>query len=440
MGITKDRGRWYWVKRVPKRFEGLVVGSDGKPVKQVRQALHTDSETEARAKAAQIEAARLAEWEALRAGDAGQARAHYEAARELAQHRGFRYVPMDSLAGGDLADLLSRVLSLAEGGKLTASPQAAEAVLGAVPEALPDLAQVLEDYFTLTRARHVKKSPAQKARWEKQRRRVVRHFLEVVAPRDAHGAPIAPAVDRITRADALKFRAAWVAKVESGMAPNTANREIGILAEIFKTWNDRHAAGLENPFTRLSIEGEARPEKPAFSRDFVAQKLLAPGALSGLNTEARDILLILVNTGLRPSEVTDAPLSDFVLDADIPFLRVAAHGRELKVAHTARDIPLLGVSLAAATRVVAAGGVKRYAHKASGWSALVNKYLGNNGLKETPAHTAYSLRHYVENALLASGADDRVRADILGHKYARPKYGDGGALPARRAALARIAL
>lgn len=440
MGVTKDRGRWYWVKRVPRRFAGLVRGTDGKPVKQVRQALHTDSETEARAKAAQIEAARLAEWECLRAGDTGQARRHYEAARDLAEHRGFSYVPMGTLASGDLSDLLARVLSLADGATLSASPETAEAVLGAVPESLPDLEQVLEDYFDLTRARHLKKSAPQRDRWEKQRRRVVRHFLEVAAPKDSRGKPVAPSINRITRADALKLRAHWVRRVEGGMAPNTANREIGILSEIFKTWNERHAAALENPFTRLTIEGEARPEKPAYSRDFVAGQILAPGALDRLNAEACDILLILVNTGLRPSEVTEAPLADFVLDADIPFLRVAAHGRELKVSHTAREIPLLGVSFTAAKRIASAGGPVRYAHKASTWSALVNKYLSNNSLKESPAHTAYSLRHYVENALLASGADDRVRADILGHKYARPKYGDGGALPARRDALAMIAL
>jgi integrase len=70
----------------------------------------------------------------------------------------------------------------------------------------------------------------------------------------------------------------------------------------------------------------------------------------------------------------------------------------------------------------------------------VNKFLANNGLKETPDHTAYSLRHYVEDMLLSVGVDDRVRADILGHKYQRPVYGFGGGLPMRRDALAKIAL
>lgn len=120
-------------------------------------------------------------------------------------------------------------------------------------------------------------------------------------------------------------------------------------------------------------------------------------------------------------------------------MKVAPNGRELKVLHARRDVPLIGVSLEAARRIVARGGILRYKDKASSWSALVNKYMTNNNLRETPRHTAYSLRYYVEDALLAAGVDDRVRADILGHKYNRPNYGDGGGLAGRRAALSKIA-
>ena len=147
-----------------------------------------------------------------------------------------------------------------------------------------------------------------------------------------------------------------------------------------------------------------------------------------------------INTGLRPSEITGAPLEDFEVTHNIPFMRVAQNGRKIKVAHTEQDIPLLGVSLEAARRIVARGGIQRYQHKADSWSAAVNKYLKTNGLRETPKHVAYSVRYYIENALLAANVDDRVRADLLGHEYRRPSYGDGGALAGRRAALELIAL
>jgi len=55
-------------------------------------------------------------------------------------------------------------------------------------------------------------------------------------------------------------------------------------------------------------------------------------------------------------------------------------------------------------------------------------------------HTCYSLRHYVEDALLAAGVDERVRADILGHKVNRPRYGEGGGLKMRLDALNKIAI
>ncbi|MEM7721729.1 MAG: DUF6538 domain-containing protein [Pseudomonadota bacterium] len=432
MGIVNDRGRYYWVKRVPKRFAGLVLGQDGKPVTQVRQALHTDSAAEAQAKAAQVEAARIAEWEALAAGDSKSAYSHYQAARKLAQAHGFSYRPVEDLATDDTRAIIDRLLSLVENGNLTASDARIDAVLGAVPAVMPTLSQVKGEYYDLTKTRHLQKSESQLHRWRLPRDRAVKNFITVVEED--------PPVDMITRAHALQFRAWWSERVEKGRKIESANKDFGHLSEIFGTWAKLTDHDIPNPFDGLRLEGKDVRNRPSFSRAWVADKLLAPGAFDALNDEARDVFMMLINTGLRPSEVTDAPVDDFHLDHNVPHFSVAAHGRELKVAHTARDIPLLGVSLEAARRIVARGGIQKYRHKANGWSALVNKYLANNDLKESPDHVIYSLRHYVEDALLAAKVDDRVRADILGHKYHRPSYGDGGALIGRRDALALIAL
>lgn len=439
MGIINDRGRYYWVKRVPKRFAGLVRGADGQPVSQVRQALHTDSLPEAKIKAAQVEAARLAEWEAMAAGDGASARKHYEAARKLAQARGFPYQPMPALTEGDISDLVTRVLSLSENGTLAASPAATEAVLGALPEVLPTLKEVRDEYYERTKTRHLKKSDMQRRKWRQKRDRAVRNFLDVVVPGPDPEAKDLP-LEEVTRANALKFRDWWQAKVESGLKIDTANKDLSHLSEMLRTWAKLTDTPLDDPFAGLRLEGKDESEKLAFSQEWVKSRILASGALDRLNDEARDVFLITLNTGLRPSEVTDAPLEDFEVTANVPFLRVAPNGRELKVAHTKRDIPLLGVALEAAHRIVKRGGIQRYRHKAGSWSACVNKFLAENGLKETPKHTAYSVRHYVENALLAAKVDDRVRADILGHKYHRPSYGDGGALKGRAEALELIAL
>lgn len=316
----------------------------------------------------------------------------------------------------------------------------ADAVLGLVEPVQPGLREVLEEYVALTRTRHLRKSEAQRHKWLLPRKRAVANFLAVVSVKGPDGQPKDLPVDKISRADALRFRAWWSARVEAGHKLETANKDFGHLARILGTWTKLTDTALDNPFRGLRLEGKDGGRTPPFSRHWVEARLLAPGAFDGLNDEARDVFLMMVNTGLRPSEITDAPVADFLLDAEIPHFRVTANGRELKVAHTSRDIPLLGVSLEAARRIVARGGTTRYRYKAGTWSALVNKYLANNGLKETPAHVAYSLRHYVEDALLAASVDDRVRADILGHKYQRPNYGIGGGLTARQQALRKIAL
>ncbi len=440
MSVVNDRGRYYWVKRVPKRFLGLVLGRNGTPVTQVRQALHTDSLAEAKSKAAQIEALRLAEWEAMSSGAFGSAREHYRMAQQLARARGYSYVPLPTLVEQEPMELAKRLLAVS--GEKLARREVAQAVLGTVPAAFPSLLELRDEYFELTSTRHTKKTPAQLRRWRLPRERAVRNFLGVIAPRDARGNPVPPEVDKITREDALAFRKWWTDRVSDGMSVASANKDFSHLSEMWNTWTDLKQVELGNPFAKLrfQVKGRNKTTTPAFSRKWVVERILVDGALGGLNEEARDVFLMTINTGLRPSEITDAPLEDFEVRHEVPHIRVRENGREIKVAHTERDIPLTGVSLAAALRIVERGGILRYRHKANSWSAVVNKYLTNNGLRETPKHVAYSMRHYVEDALLAADVSDRVRADILGHEYKRPSYGTGGALAGRLKALQLIAL
>ncbi len=442
MGITCDRGRWYWVKRIPNRFYGLVLGADGKPVKQVRQALHTADRLEAQIRGSQIEVERLAEWEALAAGNTDSAKRHYEAAQGLARARGYSYRLMSEMANSDPKELAERILSVS--GSSHSSRAAARALVGTIDEVLPTLLEMRDDYFEMTKSRHLKKSERQYHRWKLPRNRAVKNFIDVVSQRDAQGRPVLVPIDHYTPDDTLKFRKWRAERLEAeGLDIETPNKDFGHLAEMFGTWAKLKKRDMPDPFAGLRFENRRNKNKtkhPPFSRSWVEGRLLADGALDGMNDEQRDIFLMTINTGVRPSEITDAPLSDFVLDGPVPFLRVAPHGRELKVAHTERDIPLLGISLEAAKRIVGRGGIERYAQNAGSWSAAANKYLRTNALKETPNHVAYSVRHYVEDELLAAGVDDRVRADILGHEYKRPSYGSGGALIGRHKALALIAL
>lgn len=438
MGLTLDRGRYDFVLNVPKHLFGKVRGKSGQPVRQVRQALRTADLSVAKRKAAELEELKYSEWQLLALGEDALAHEKYAAAKRMAENRGFDYVPAKLLLECSFQENLPRLRAAAGTLAAPASPEVTESLLGGIDIALPPLRIVLDEFVSLTRTKHMRKSDRQRHLWRLPRERAVANFEKAVPRRAKSG------IDRITREDALAFRAWWAKRVEAGEArAETANKDFGHLSQLFRTWCElKGHCDLDNPFTRLRFDRAIdRPiPRPAFTRAWVAQRLLKPGALDGLNPEAADALLVLVNTGLRPSEVLSCPVEDFCIEPPIPSLRVAPNGRELKQRHTARDVPLLGVSLWAAQRITARGGIDRYRHKATNWSNLVNAYLGTNGLKETPQHTAYSLRHYVEDALLAADIDDRVRADILGHKYKRPVYGSGGGLQMRRDALLKISL
>lgn len=102
----------------------------------------------------------------------------------------------------------------------------------------------------------------------------------------------------------LDFRAWWLDRIEAGeVEPSTANKDLVHLGDVLKTVVRMKRLGIVLPLDGLSFkEGEAG-QRPSFSPRWIKDKLLAPGALDGLNDEVRAILLVMVNTGARPSDV-----------------------------------------------------------------------------------------------------------------------------------------
>jgi len=164
---------------------------------------------------------------------------------------------------------------------------------------------------------------------------------------------------------------------------------------------------------------------------------LASGALGGLNTEARCIVLGMVNTGYRPSEGAALLGAHINLAAAVPHISIEADGRHLKSKHAKRVIPLTGVSLEAFRQCP--DGFPRYRDNPS-LSATVNKFMRENGLMETPGHTLYSMRHAFEDRMLAAGVDERIRRDLFGHSLGRERYGHGATLEHLQTIVQAIAL
>jgi len=116
-----------------------------------------------------------------------------------------------------------------------------------------------------------------------------------------------------------------------------------------------------------------------------------------------------------------------MLDAAIPHVVIAEReDRVLKTTYRERTIPLVGCSLWAAQQ--APNWFDRYRDKSDSASALINKVLRNAGLMPTPQHSIYGLRHTFQDRILAASAPDRLQADLMGHDFNRPVYGEGASL------------
>ena len=121
-------------------------------------------------------------------------------------------------------------------------------------------------------------------------------------------------LDQVDRDDMLYFRQWWMVRLAGGeVSANSANKEIGHLSSILQTVNEGKRLGLTLPIGKLALkEGEQRA-RPPFGDEWIRDKLLKPEAPAGLNSEARNILLTMVNTGARPSELPRSCLATSIL-------------------------------------------------------------------------------------------------------------------------------
>jgi integrase len=174
-----------------------------------------------------------------------------------------------------------------------------------------------------------------------------------------------------------------------------------------------------------------------FETEFIQEKLLATGALDDLNEDARYVLYVVSETGMRPSEVVNLQEDAIRLDTKIPYVKIQPDGRKLKTEDSEREIPLVGVALAAMT--LRPKRFPRYRDKSSSLSATVNKFLRVNGLRPTKDHSVYSLRHSFKDRLVAVGAPDSLINSLMGHKTYKPKYGKGPSLELKLKYLQQIA-
>jgi integrase len=319
-------------KRVPKRYETVESR------KVIWLSLHTDSMTEAERKGGPAWEQLVAGWEAKLAGDTSDADQRFAAAKDLAEARGFRYMRADKVAKLPTEELLARIAALPTS-KGTPDLLEAAALLGGASEPEITVTRALDLYWDLARDKTIGKSPDQRRKWKNPRKKAIKTFVDVVGDK---------AIAEIAGDDMLDFRAWWMDRIENeGLSPSSANKDLIHLGDVLKTVNRMKRLNLVLPLSDLSFkEGEQVP-RPPFSDSWINKRMLAAGALGGLNRDARCILLIMINTGARPSELAALTRAQIHLEANVPHISIEPVERQLKSANARRIIPLCGVSLEA---------------------------------------------------------------------------------------------
>ena len=433
MAIVRRNNTYHLVRRVPARFKSVEKRRD------VWFSLKTDSETEAKEKAPAVWAEALEGWEARLDGDTSDAEARFDAARRIAQRKGFRYLPAAQVAKLPLPELLDRIEATQDRtGRVNMTDAAA--LLGTAEPPEITVTGALELFWQIARARMIGKSEDQMRRWKNPRIKAVKNFVRVIGDR-----PIA----QITTDDMLDFKEWWTVRLENeGMTPNSANKDFTHFADVLDTVNKTKRLGLDIPLRGHAFKGgkTKKRKRGPFSTPWITGKILAPDALAGLDPAARMIVLLMVNTGARPSEPAGLMSHHIQLDGPIPLLSIEPEGRTLKNENSERKIPLVGVSLEAAREALSRAQSAGMAHVFPEYfgkdrvSYVVNRYFRDNGLLEGDSTTFYSLRHSFEDRMIEAGVLDRVRRDLFGHALQEERYGEGGGDEVRYRAVKAIAL
>ena len=185
------------------------------------------------------------------------------------------------------------------------------------------------------------------------------------------------------------------------------------------------------PFSALKIAGEGadsiHTEVPS-----VGKLRVLAAVLEAKDTPTALIAALMLETGPRIAEISGLKVSDVVLDAAVPYLRIRPNEwRDLKTEASQRDVPLVGLSLRAAQKAICQAGegealfpaYARYRGNDRA-SAAVNKFLKPYGI------TSHSFRHAMKDRLREAGCPMDIRDAIQGHanRNIAETYGKGHTL------------
>jgi integrase len=408
---------WQYRRRVPRHLAEFDKRSFVKESTKVRVA-HDPKGTHALKVALRIDHEIERYWSDLVQGRVSDARKNLKAAVKRAQLLGFVYHSHNEVRQLPLEERLERTDVLADKqDKGNLDDIDVTALLGGAAPAIT-LTQLVDTYEALdtVKLKIRNKNEHQKKIWRSVRDCAVQNLIEVVGNKD---------IKSLTRDDGKRFRAWWAEKIMADdLTTEGARKDVNALRVMIRdVCEDNELADLE-PFHKIKFKGSGGSREP-FAINFVRDVILKPGALDGIDDAVRDILLICIDTGARPSEVIFLPKADIHLRTNIPYIEIRdGGGREVKTNSAEREIPLVGVALEAMRRNP--HGFPQFHRRVKYVETAINERLRDlqtDVNEKERALTFYSIRHCFKDRLRATSAREEMIDALFGHANKKPKYG-----------------
>ena len=285
----------------------------------------------------------------------------------------------------------------------------------------PRVSQLIEEAERIASVSMANKSADQLRKWRAPKETAVAVFRKTI-----DGDPL---LSELTVTDVHPFRDHWQNRILADeVKVNTANRMMKHVSGLYANIANHYHFEARNPFHGILFKNADDASRPPYDTDYIQAQFLAEGMFEDLNPEARRVIYLMIETGVRPSEACGLHRRAIHLDAPIPYISVTTETRDTKTRGSVRDIPLVGAALMAMK--LQRDGFPRYADKPNQLTTLIGAALSARKLKPTPKHSLYSLRHSLMDRLRSVGAPENVQKDIAGHRYL---YGKGTSLELRYA-------
>jgi integrase len=125
-------------------------------------------------------------------------------------------------------------------------------------------------------------------------------------------------INALTGTDTLAFRSFWQERIVSGEVEiDTANKSMGRISSMYRAINENRQLGLPAIFENLRIGGGKDNQRVAYAPEFVQERILADGVYADLNAEARRVIYLVSETGLRLSEACNLSRTTIRLNSPV---------------------------------------------------------------------------------------------------------------------------